>query len=124
MKRFFQKHWSLLVMFVTGMIAFLFFRKNIDLNSRIHSLNERHREEINKIEAARALERKQKEENEKKYKDTLELIKRKYIEEKQELDRKKEKEILEMVTKHGSDPQELALILSEVTGFKIILPED
>ena len=105
-------------------LLIFFFKKNRNLNSRIQFLNEKHKEELSKIEAARAFERHQKEENEKRHKETIALIKKKYLEEKQELEKKKEKEISEIIKKHGNDPQELALLLSNTTGFKIILPED
>lgn len=124
MKTWLQKYWSMFVILITGGMAYFFFKRNGDLNSRIVFLNEKHKEELSKIDAARTFERRQKEENEKKYKETLDLIKKKYLEEKQALEKKKEKEILEIVKKHSNDPQELALILSNATGFKIILPED
>jgi uncharacterized protein (DUF2225 family) len=124
MKTWFQKYWSMIVISITAIIAFFIFKKNNNLNSRIHFLNQKHKEELSKIEAARIFERRQKEENEKKYKETLESIKLKYLEEKQVLEKNKEKEISAIIKKHGNDPEELALVLSNTTGFKIILPEN
>lgn len=120
-----KKYWKITFLVIFSILGFFFLRKKTSQFSYdVKKINEIHQLEIKKIEDARKLERFQREESEKKYKETIALIKEKYEIEKQNLDRKKEKEVKKIIELHGKDPHELALQLSKATGFKVILPEE
>jgi hypothetical protein len=119
-----KKNWQILLL-VFGFIfsIFLFRRRDQNFVERLEKIQDDHKKEIQKINEIREKERKQHEENESRLKETLALIQTKYDLSKKELDDKKKKQIQEIVEKHGSNPDELAVQLSNVTGFKIIPSE-
>ena len=86
-------------------------------------MRDSHRKELDDIEKERILERSRYEQNEKKYLEDLAIIQEKYEKAKIDLDEKKKKEIEDILKTYGNRPDELAKKLSEVTGFKIVLPE-
>jgi len=119
-----KKNWQiLLLVFVFIFSIFLFRRRDQNFVERLEKIQDDHKKEIQKINEIREKERKQHEENESRLKETLALIQSKYDLSKKELDDKKKKQIQEIVEKHGSNPDELATQLSNVTGFKIIPSE-
>lgn len=119
-----KKNWQILLL-VLGLIFSIFFFKKRDQNfaERLEKIQNDHKKELQKINEIREKERKQHQENESRLKETLALIQSKYDSSKKELDQKKKKQIQEIVKEYGSDPDELAIQLSNVTGFKIIPPE-
>lgn len=119
-----KKNWQILLL-VFGFVfsIFLFRRRDQNFVERLEKIQDDHKKEIQKINEIREKERRQHEENESRLKETLALIQSKYDLSKKELDDKKKKQIQEIVEKHGSDPDELAAQLSNVTGFKIIPSE-
>ena len=54
----------------------------------------------------------------------LAIVEQQYEQQKKELDEKKKNEIKSILEKHQNDPVALAKRLSEVTGFKVIMPEE
>ena len=122
---FLKKFWGYIVTGVGIILGlFLFKKKSDDYQVNIDDLKNTHTKEINKINEARIAERKQYEENEKRYQKALAEIQKKYDDAKQDLDKKKKDDIKEIIEKYGTRPDVLAEKLSEVTGFKIVLPED
>lgn len=119
-----KKYWKIAVLIFSLIIGYVLFRRReSDFTKRLNDINSAHAKEIEKFESARREEKKRLEENERRLKETLEEVKKAYEAAKLELSKKKEKEIEKIVKEHGDDPDELAEILSESTGFKIILPD-
>lgn len=127
MKKFFiilKKNWKIaLLIFGVVFSFFLFKKKDQTFLERLKTVQDEHEKEIKKLNEAREKERRQHEENEARLKETLAEIQVQYESEKKTLDQKKKAEIQVIVEKHGNDPDELAVQLSKVTGFKVILPE-
>jgi hypothetical protein len=122
---FFKKFWGLFVAGL-GVIAGLLLvkKKEADTTALIQSIEDSHKKEIEEINKAREAERQQYEENEKKYKATMAAIQEQYEKAKKDFDEKKKSEAATIVRKYANKPDQLAQKLAEVTGFKIILPED
>lgn len=124
-KNFFKKSWGYIVAGLSVVLGLMFFRKKVDhYENIVQKLQESHQKQLNEIEAARKEERKKHEENERKYQERMALIEKEYEAAKAELDEKKRKEIEGIVKKYGNQPDKLAQRLADVTGFKIIMPED
>lgn len=121
---FLKQYWKYILIGGAAIIGALLLRGNrVNFMDQIEAIKKAHEEELRKIESAREEERKKNKEALEKLQRRLDEIKRQYEEAKIELDRKKKKEIEDLMSKHGDDPQVLAEKLSEVTGFKVILPE-
>lgn len=127
MKNFFlilKKNWKIIFLILGVAFSFLLFKKKDQtFLERLEKIQDDHEKEIKKINEARERERRLHEENEARLKEVLREIQTQYESEKRLLDKKKQSEIKSIVEKHGSDPDELAIQLSKVTGFKVILPE-
>lgn len=124
-KVFFKRSWGFFVAGTGIVLSLAFFRKKIDHYENImQKLHESHQKELNDIKAAREEERKKYEENEKKYQERMAIIEKEYDAAKKQLDDKKREEVGKIVKKYGGKPDQLAQKLSEVTGFKIIMPEE
>lgn len=88
------------------------FRKARETHAKeVDVINEAHREEIEKREAALAA-----------YHKHMEAIEKQYAEANEELDAKKRKEIEKLVKANADDPTELTKRVADVTGFDIVLP--
>lgn len=121
---FLKQYWKYVLIGGAALVGILLLRgSKVNFMDQIDAIKKAHEEELRKIEAAREEERKKNKEALEKLQRRLEEIKRQYDEAKIELDRKKRKEIEDLMSKHGDDPKFLAEKLSEVTGFKVILPE-
>jgi Skp family chaperone for outer membrane proteins len=124
-KNFFKKSWGYLVAGLGVVFGVMLFRKKVDhYENIVQKLQDSHQKQLDEIEAARKEERKKHEENERKYQERMALIEKEYEAAKAELDEKKRKEIEGIVKKYGNQPDKLAQRLADVTGFKIIMPED
>jgi len=122
---FFKKFWGLFVAGFGVIACFLFVKKKeADTTDLIQSIEDSHKKEIEEINKAREAERQQYEENEKKYKATMVAIQEQYEKAKKDFDEKKKAEAATIVRKYANKPDQLAQKLAEVTGFKIVLPED
>jgi hypothetical protein len=119
-----KKNWQILLL-VLGLIfsVMLFKKRDQNFAERLEKIQDDHRKEVQKINKIHEEERRLHEENESKLKEALTLIQAKYDSSKKELDEKKKKQIQTIVKEYGSRPSELAIQLSNVTGFEIILPE-
>lgn len=122
---FIKNNWIILVLVSLTITGFFIYQKKVEYyDNTIQILQSEHEKEINEIKNAREEERKRYEENEKKYQEKLELIEKEYEDAKTKLDEKKQEREKEIIKKYGSKPDKLAEKLSEITGFKIIMPED
>lgn len=120
---FAKKYWQIFALALGAIIAAIVFREqSSSFVERLKDIQDAHDEEIKKIEAARAEERRQHEENEKKLRAALDAVQQQYDSAMKDLDDKKKKEIADLVKQYGDNPTELAKKLSAATGFSIILP--
>ena len=117
-------NWKYLVVFGAVVIALgsLYKDKN-SLVEQLQSTRAVYENRINEIESARSEERKKNNEALSQLKKELNEVQTQYDKAMVELKDKQKKEIEDLVKNYGDDPSELAKKLSEVTGFKIILPE-
>jgi hypothetical protein len=120
-----KKYWHMFLL-VTLVVAFFIFnrKKNIDFSQRLEEIQATHQAELAKIEKIRQQERLEHEENEKKLRQTLELLQAKYDEQMRVFDNKLKAEVEKLVKLYKNDPVALAEEVSKTTGFKIIYPEE
>jgi hypothetical protein len=124
-KSFLKKSWGYLVAALGVVLGLVFFRKKVDhYENIVQGLQDSHQKELDEIKKARKEEREKYEENERKYQERMAIIEKEYETAKKELDEKKRKEVEGIVKKYGNQPNKLAEKLAEVTGFKIIMPQD
>ena len=124
-KDFFKKFWGFFVAGLGVAAGFLLVKKKVEYyDDVVQKLQDSHQKELDEIKMAQEEERQKYEENERKYKERMEIIEKEYETAKKELDEKKKSEVATIVRKYGDKPDQLAERLAQVTGFKIILPED
>jgi len=107
--------------FVVGLL--LLRKDRSGLLKQLEEIRTAHEKEIKQINAIREAERLKNEEDLFKLQKRLAEVQKQYDEAKIELDKKKKKEIEDLITQFGDDPVELAERLSAATGFRVILPE-
>lgn len=122
-KSAFKKYWQYIIAFFGGLLALVFFRKNVFTDDLKESREEKDKL-LNEIDNLRKGEREEQDQALKKLDDNLKNIQNQYDKEKKELDEKKKQEIKEILKTYENDPVGLAQKLSEATGFKIIIPDD
>lgn len=115
-----KKYWQLITAVILFGIGFFWF------NSRSNSLadileqnRKRHEEELDAIQKAHDKELKDKQIALEKMQETLAQIEKQYELAQKDLDAKKKKEIEQIIKDTQDDPEELARLLQESTGFKI-----
>lgn len=124
-KDFLKRYWGLIVVGGGIILGALFYKKKVDVyESIMQKMQESHQKELDDIKKAREEERTKYEENEKKYKERMVAIEKEYEAAKIEFDARKKTAAEKIVKNYGSKPDKLAERLAEVTGFKIIMPED
>lgn len=95
---------------------------NANFSSQLAAYQRASDEEMLKVIAAQREERAQHEANIKQLQDTLTAVQQQYDEAKLALEAKKKAAVTQIVTKYADDPEGLAKKLSEVTGFKVVMP--
>jgi len=107
-----------------AIIGFILFRKREQtFLDEIDTLRSRHRDEIKRINEDREKERAAHRQNEENLKRTLASIQKQYEDAQKELTAKKKEEIKSIIKNSGSDPEALAVQLSSIAGFTIVLPD-
>lgn len=125
LKDFFKKHWGLLTVVVFVVLSIAFYKKKVDVyESIMQKMQESHQKELDDIKKAREEERAKYEENEKKYKERMAVIEKEYETAKVEFEARKKTSTEKIIKSYGNKPDKLAEKLAEVTGFKIIMPEE
>ena len=120
-----KKYWQIFLLITLVIVFFIFNRKkNVDFSQRLEEIQASHQAELEKIENIRKQERLEHEENEKKLRQTLELLQAKYDEQMRIFDAKQKAEVEKLVKLYKNDPVALAEEVSKTTGFKIIYPEE
>ena len=123
-KNFFKKHGAtlLVVVAIAATASYLFKRQSDSFIDQVKKIQDNHALEIQKIEQARAEERRQHEENQRKLEESLAAIQKSYDDAKRNLVEKKRVKTDEIVAEANGDPVILAQKLNKVTGFRIVLP--
>ena len=119
-----QKYWQIIFAVVVTVIGYFVYRKGqVDFATQLQEIQLQHDDELQRIELARQEERKAHEANIKQLEMTMAFVQKRYDTAKHILDDQKKTEIKKIITLYSNDPVALSQKLSEVTGFKIILPE-
>ena len=122
---FLKKNWIFFLIVLITILGLVSHRKKVDTYENImRSMQESHQKEIDELKKIREEERKGYEESERKYKERMENIEKEYEEAKAALREKKQIAVKQVITVTGGKPDKLAERLAEVTGFKIVMPED
>jgi hypothetical protein len=120
-----KKNWQIIILILGVLLSVVFFRRrDADFTTKLRSIQLDHDQQIKKISESLEKERRLRELNEAKYQEIIASIQLQYESAKKELTEKKKKQIETIVSHHGNDPAELAIQLSKVTGFDIIMPEE
>ena len=93
-----------------------------DIAATLAEIQKKHEEELAAIRAAEERRLRAYEENQKRMESRLIEIEHQYAQAQQKLDDKKRQELTKILLQSGDSPDELAQQLSDVAGFKIILP--
>jgi len=119
-----QKYWQIIFAVVVAVVGYFLYRKSqVDFATQLQEIQLQHDDELKRIESARQEERKTHEADVKQLEATMIEVQKQYDTAKHILEDQKKAEIKEIVTLYSDDPILLSQKLSEVTGFKIILPE-
>ena len=115
-----KKYWVIALTVVLAIVFFVFNRRKLNSTfENMGKLKKSYEIEIAAINSAREKERAAYEKSQKDYEDLLKQVRAEYETRNIELEKKKEKEIKLTYEKYKDDPEELAIVMSEVTGFKI-----
>lgn len=119
-----QKYWQIIFAVVAAVVGYFLYRKGqVDFATQLQEIQHQHDDELQRIELARQEERKTHDADVKQLEATMVAVQKQYDTAKRILEDQKKAEIKEIVTQYSDDPVVLSQKLSEVTGFKIILPE-
>lgn len=118
-----KKYWQYITLFFVGIFAVIFFRKKNPMPDQ-NPTRESRDNHLNKIDNIRHEERDKQDQADEKLKVGLDVVEKQYEQQKKELTDKKKEEIKSVLEKYKDDPVGLAKRLSDVTGFKIIMPEE
>ena len=120
-----KHNWKALALLVYTIVLYLFFSKNARNAKKIlEEARKAHKAEVELLKDSHSLEIKKRDENLKKYNDTLKAIEAKYTEENKKLSLLKKRRVKEIVDKHGDDPQKLAELVSDTFGIQIYNGEE
>jgi hypothetical protein len=124
-KDFLKNNWAYLAIGLFVVLGFASYRKKVDAYENIvRSLQESHQKELDEIKKVREEERKGYEANERKYKERMAAIEKEYETAKIAFEEKKQSAVKQVISTTGGKPDKLAEKLAEVTGFKIVMPEE
>ncbi len=119
-----KKYWQYIALFFVGIFGFIIFRKKDVPHDDQKDSRDSKNDQLNQIDSIRKDERDQHDAVDRTLEEGLKAVEEQYEQQKQELTQKKKEEIKNVLETHRNDPVGLAKKLSEVTGFKIIMPEE
>ena len=121
---FFKKNWGYIVVLIGALISIAFFKKDrSSLLEELRTIRDSYEKQIKEIDKIHQEERKKNTEALLLLQKRLSEIQKQYDDAKVELDKKKKAEVEDLMKKYQDDPDTLAKKLSDLTGFKVILPE-
>lgn len=119
-----KKYWQYIAIFFIGIFGFILFRKKDTPVDDKKPSRDAKDNQLDKIDDIRKDERDKQDVVDKNLEEGLKVVEQQYEQQKKELSEKKKEEIKSVLQAHKNDPVGLAKKLSEVTGFKIIMPEE
>lgn len=119
-----KKYWQYIAIFFIGTFGFILFRKKDAPDDDKKASRDAKDNQLDQIDNIRKDERDNEDAVDKKLEEGLKIVEQQYEQQKKEFSEKKKEEIKNVLQVHKNDPVGLAKKLSEVTGFKIIMPEE
>ena len=123
-KDFFKKYWQYIAIFGAGVASVLFFKKKSAAHEDTKTIRDSYDKQIDQINNVRQIERDKQHGLSEKLQTDLSMVEKQYEQQKKNLDEKKKEEIKTILQQHQDDPKGLVKKLSEVTGFKVIMPKE
>jgi uncharacterized protein HemX len=119
-----KKHWKIFLVVleaIIGVVLFIFLQKknNNVFADKLEEINTNHKDEIDKINNAREVERQQYKQNEEELQKQLAEIKAHYTQQVNTLDTKTSKIIDDTSKKYANDPQALSVELAKKLGVEL-----
>jgi uncharacterized protein HemX len=124
-----KKHWKIFLVVleaIIGVVLFIFLQKknNNVFADKLEEINTNHKDEIDKINNAREVERQQYKQNEENLQKQLTEIKTHYTQQINTLDTKTNKIIDDASKKYANDPQALSVELAKKLGVELYVPKE
>jgi len=116
-----KTYWYFPIVLIYTFILWFFFRKNAAAAIGVLEIkSDSYNKQIDAINESLAAESKKKEELNKVFNDTIEVVETELKKNNETLDRNKKKRIKEIVENHSDDPKVLAHLVKEAFGFEIV----
>jgi len=115
-----KKYWYVPALAIYTLVMWIFFRKGGAASEVLKIQGESHKAQIRAINDAHKEELEKKDAALKQYNDVISSMEKEYKRDKKTLDNKKKKEVKKIVEEHGDNPAELAKIVAERFGFLYI----
>ncbi len=116
-----KHNWKIVALFVYTLLMYVVFRKNAEnALDALEAARDAHKSEVELLNSTHSAEIKKRDENLKKYQETIKLIEEKYKEDNKKLTLAKKRKVKEIVEKHSEDPEKLAELVKETFGFEIV----
>ena len=116
-----KHNWKVVALFVYTVVLYALFSKNAENAVKaLDTAREAHKSEVDTLNKAHSEEKRKRDENLKKYQETVKLIEEKYKEENKKLTLAKKRRVKDIVNNHGDDPEKLAELVKETFGFEIV----
>ena len=118
-----KKYWQILVGAAIPIVIMIVFRQRQDLDKVLQAAKDNHEKELDAINKSYEKEIVEREAAQKRYKDTISEIEKRFEEESSSLNSKKRKEIKKLLSDGSKSDEEITRRLSEITGFDIHVSE-
>jgi uncharacterized transporter YbjL len=121
---FFKSKWKIIAIIIGCIFVYLYFQnQQSTFADKFQKMQETHQATLKVIEVARVEEEKKHRDNERLLQNSLLQIESHYKEQIKTLATKRKAETEQIANKYQDDPVALSQKFSELTGFKIVLPE-
>ena len=114
-----KKNWKLFLGAAIPIIILILVGRSSSAKNLIAKIREDYKKEIDVIDKAHEKEIADKELAQKRYAESVERIENEFLENREELDSKKKKEIQKIISENADNPGEITRRISEITGFDI-----
>jgi len=116
-----KHNWKVVALFVYTAVLYALFSKNAENAVKaLEAAREAHKSEVDTLNIAHSEEKRKRDENLKKYQETIKLIEEKSKEENKKRTLAKKRRVKEIVNDHADNPEKLAELVKETFGFEIV----
>ena len=116
-----KTYWYWPVVLIYTFVLWFFFRKNASASIGVLEIrSDSYKKQIDVLNESHEAETKKKEELNKVFNETIEIVEAELKKNNETLDRAKKKKIKEIVENHHDDPHALAYLVKETFGFEIV----